>query len=154
MSRFSSSEERQEQKDHLSHKVISQINRFLDIRMGILGALSMGTIVYFINYDHGLILGLTAASKQALYTFFFGALFVKMAENIAVLSSDRIKACVTGGTIPSMLTSILTYLLHAIKGTPEPFNSTLPTLFLSLISFTIWAYLKHRSEFASDHSKS
>ena len=130
----------------LAKKTFAHINRFLDIRMGLLGALSMGLIVFFINYDHGLLLGLTAASKQALYTFFFGALFVKMAENIAIQSSDRIKACITGGTIPASLTSILTYLLHALKGTPEPFNSTLPTIFLSLLSFTIWAYLKHKPE--------
>ena len=138
----------------VTRKAITQINRFLDVRMGILGAISMGTIVFFINQDHGWALGLIAASKQALYTFFFGALFVKMAENIAVMSTDRVKACVTGGTIPSMLTSVLTYLLHALKGTPEPFNSTLPTLFLSLISFSIWAYLKHRSEYSTKNSDS
>ncbi len=131
-------------------KAAAGVSKFLDIRMGLLGALFMGMIVYFINCDHGIFYGIIAASKQALYTFFFGALFVRMAENIAVQHEDRIKAVVSGGIIPAALTSILTYLLHAIKGTPEPFNSTIPTMVLSLLSFSIWSYLKHTSVFVKE----
>ena len=118
--------------------------------MGLLGALIMGGMVYFINSDHGILAGFIAASKQGLYTFFFGALFVKMAENIAIQNTERVRAVIAGGIIPASLTSILTYLLHAIKGTPEPFNSTLPTMILSLLSFSVWAYLKHKSTFSLD----
>ena len=75
--------------------------------MGFLGALSMGLIVFFINVDHGIYAGITAALKQGLYTFFFGALFVKMAENIATLFSDRKKAVVLGGMAPAMLKELL-----------------------------------------------
>ncbi len=135
----------------LARKTVEGVHRFLDVRMGILGALSMGLIVYFINSDHGMIAGAIAALKQGLYTFFFGALFVKMAENIALHFSSILKAVIIGGVAPALLTSALTYVLHAIKGTPEPFNSTLPTMVLSIISFSIWAYLKHRSAFNSKH---
>lgn len=119
--------------------------------MGILGAISMGLIVFFINSDHGLVAGFIAASKQGLYTFFFGALFVKMAENIAAIINSRPKAVILGGVAPAALTSILTYFLHALKGTPEPFNSTIPTMILSLISFSIWAFLKHRSAYSTNY---
>jgi len=119
--------------------------------MGVLGAISMGLIVYFINCDHGSIPALIAASKQGLYTFFFGALFVKMAENIALHVEERALAILCGGLTPALLTSALTYVLHAIKGTPEPFHSTIPTMFLGTMSFSIWAYLKHRSAYSADH---
>lgn len=115
--------------------------------MGALGAISMGLLVYYINSDHGVLLALVAASKQALYTLFFGALFVKMAENIATQLEERALAVLCGGLTPSLLTSILTYVLHAIKGTPEPFYSTIPTMVLGTMSFSLWAFLKHRSTY-------
>jgi len=130
-------------------KILSQLNRFLDVRMGLIGAFGMGLIVYYINCDHGVVAGFIAALKQGLYTFFFGALFVRMSENIAASINDRLKAVLLGGITPALLTSALTYVLHAIKGTPEPFHSTVPTMILSLLSFSTWAYLKHRSTFAS-----
>ena len=137
--------------NHLAKKTVAGVNRFLDVRMGLLGAISMGLIVYFINSDHGIIAASIAAMKQGLYTFFFGALFVKMAENMAVHFSDRARAVLIGGIVPAILTSVLTFVLHAIKGTPEPFNSTIPTMILSLISFSIWAHLKHRSAYSSKY---
>ncbi len=130
-------------------RVLQQLNKFLDIRMGLLGALAMGTIVYFINFDHGVLPGLTAALKQGLYTFFFGALFVRMSENIASGIPQRSKAVILGGIVPALLTSALTYVLHAIKGTPEPFHSTVPTMVTSIVSFSLWAYLRHRAIYSS-----
>ena len=131
-------------------KAIHEINRFLDIRMGILGAIFMGGLVYFINMDHGMIPATIAASKQSLYTFFFGALFVKMAENIASQTPRRSLAVIKGGVVPAILTTALTFSLHAVKGTPEPFHSTVPTLVLGLMSFSTWSYLKHRSSFSEE----
>ena len=133
----------------MNSPAMSRVNQLLDVRMGILGAVFMGLVVYFINYDHGIYLGLIAAGKQALYTFFFGALFVKMAENLAVQRKRRLFAVLRGGIIPAVLTSALTYVLHSVKGTPEPFNSTLPTIVLSWISFSCWSYLKHRSTYSN-----
>ena len=110
----------------------------------------MGVLVYFINMDYGLWLALLAAGRQAMYTFFFGALFVRMAENIAINTEDRYLAIFMGGFTPALLTSILTYCLHAFRGTPEPFYSSIPTLLLGLMSFSTWSYLKHRSAFSQD----
>jgi len=112
--------------------------------MGLIGAIAMGLIVYFINCDHGVLPGFIAALKQGAYTFFFGALFVRMSENIASSIDDRRKAVIYGGLIPALLTSALTYVLHAVKGTPEPFHSTVPTMILSIMSFSTWAFLRHR----------
>lgn len=118
--------------------------------MGLLGALSMGSIVYWINMDHGMWPAIIASLKQGFYTFFFGALFVKLAENIASNVEHRALAVISGGFIPALLTSLLTYVLHSIKGTPEPFHSTVPTLILGLMSFSTWSYLKHRKAWSTE----
>ena len=46
--------------------------------MGLGGAIAMGLIVFFINWDHGIIPGLIAAGKQATYTFLAGGFMMRM----------------------------------------------------------------------------
>jgi len=118
--------------------------------MGLLGAVFMGILVYLINIDYGVLPALLAAGRQAMYTFFFGALFVRMAENIAINKEDRFLAIFLGGIVPALLTTLLTYCLHAFRGTPEPFYSSIPTFLLGSMSFSTWSYLKHRSAFSQD----
>jgi uncharacterized membrane protein required for colicin V production len=121
---------------------IEKVNEFIDIKMGFAGAIFMGSLVFWINYEHGWDESLTAALKQFFYTLFFGGLFVKMAENLAVGKRSRIMGILYGGIIPMLITAVLTYTVHSIKGTPEPFYSTLPTIIFGWISFTTWAWLK------------
>ena len=96
--------------------------------MGLAGALFLGIIVFFINFDHGIIQGLIASLKQALYTFFIGGLITWLCENIASSTKNRIVAIIGAVIIPSIIAVLLTYTVHSIKGTPEPLNSTIPTI--------------------------
>ena len=125
-------------------ETIAKMNGFIDFRMGLIGALFMGSIVFWINHDHGYDEALIAGLKQLSYTFFFGGLFIKMAENIAVTRKNRAWGILIGGLLPMILTAILTYTVHSMKGTPEPFNSTIPTIVSAWISFTVWSWLKTR----------
>ncbi len=125
-------------------KTLTLVNEYLDVKMGFLGALFMASWVFWINYDHGMIDAGIAASKQGLYTLFFGGLFLRMAENIATTRKKRVWSILCGGAIPMLITSALTFGLHNMKGTPEPFHSTLPTVVFSYISFTTWAWFKTR----------
>ena len=125
-------------------ETIAKMNGFIDFRMGLIGALFMGSIVFWINHDHGYDEALIAGLKQLSYTFFFGGLFIKMAENIAVTRKNRAWGVFIGGLLPMVLTAILTYTVHSMKGTPEPFNSTIPTIVSAWISFTVWGWLKTR----------
>ena len=126
-------------------EAIARVNEFIDIKMGFIGAIFMGSIVFWINFDHGWDEALIAGLKQFFYTLFFGGLFLKMAENIAITQNNKWKAIILGGVIPMIATSILTYTVHSIKGTPEPFNSTLPTIFFSWLSFSCWSFMKRTS---------
>ena len=91
-------------------KALDQVNKWIDVKMGILGSIFMGSWVFWINYDHGLMDTSIAALKQGFYTLFFGGLFVKMAENIAVSMDSRWRAVLYGGTIPMSITTLLEFI--------------------------------------------
>ncbi len=112
--------------------------------MGLAGALVMGTIVFFINWDHGIIPGLIAASKQALYTFLAGGFMMRITENIAAYYKRNFTALFLAVFTPTLIAVTLTYLVHSLKGTPEPVNSTIPTLLLAPWGFFWWARRKRK----------
>ncbi|MBR8534500.1 hypothetical protein KDU71_02930 [Carboxylicivirga sediminis] len=123
-------------------------NSFFDIKMGTAGAFFLGAIVFAVNYAHGWQLALVAASKQGLYTFIIGGVMTKMTENIAIRIGQRRKALLMAVLIPTLLTSLLTFGMHSLKGTPEPFISTLPTFVFAPVGFYGWA-LRKRKQFDS-----
>ncbi len=125
-------------KNNLGHFV------FFDPKMGLIGAAILGTVVFFINYDHGIIWGFTAAIKQGVYTFFVGGTITRLCENIAsAIKNDRM-AIFAAVLIPTTISLVLTYTVHSLKGTPEPLNSTIPTLFMAPWGFLWWAMRKRK----------
>ena len=126
-------------------------NTLFDPKMGLAGALFLGTIVFFINYDHGIVNGLIAALKQALYTFFVGGFITRLCENIATVSKN-LSAIFLAVFIPSIIAVVLTYIVHSIKGTPEPLNSTIPTMILAPLGFLWWALQKRKQILISHKS--
>jgi hypothetical protein len=123
-------------------------NKYFDLKMGLISGVAMGTIVFFINWDYGLTAGFIAASKQGLYTFLAGGIMMRMTENIASRFSTDIVAILLAVLIPTTIAITLTYILHSLKGTPEPLNSTIPTIILAPFGFLWWA-LKKRKQMKS-----
>ncbi len=112
--------------------------------MGIGGGLAMGIIVFFINWDHGIGMGLIAATKQSIYTFLAGGMMMRLTENIASYFSNRLQAVFLAVLVPTVIAITLTYIVHTAKGTPEPLNSTIPTMILAPIGFFVWALMKRK----------
>ena len=125
-------------KNNLGHFV------FFDPKMGAVGALILGTVVFFINYDHGIIWGITAALKQGAYTFFVGGTLTRLCENLASTIKKEAMAILAAVAIPTIISLILTYTVHSLKGTPEPLNSTIPTLLMAPWGFLWWARRKRK----------
>lgn len=119
-------------------------NPFFDIKMGTIGAFFLGGIVFMINYNHGWEMASIAAAKQAVYTFFIGGVMTKMAENLVLRFDSRMQALFLATLVPTLLTLILTYGMHSIKGTPEPFISTIPTFVFAPGGFYGWALRKRK----------
>ena len=127
-------------------RFIKRGSKIIDYKMAIYGALVMGGVVFSINYntDNGISGAITAALKQATYTFFLGGIFMKGCEHLATRIKNKIVAIILASLIPSIITLILTYNVHKLKGTPKPLESTIPTLII-IPATVIWGY-KRRKE--------
>jgi len=123
-------------------RLLHFIGRFIDYPSAIAGALLMGCIVALINSDHGLWPATTAALKQAAYTFFFGGMLIKFLYSLAVRIKHRISGVVISTIAVSLLTILLVFLLHSMKGTPKSLESTIPTIILAPPGFLVLAWRK------------
>jgi len=121
-------------------------NRFFDFKIGFAGAVVMGIVVFSINYygTKNLTGGLTAALKQATYTFFFGGTIMKICENVAVGIKKRKTALIAAVIVPSTVSLLLTFGMHNLKGTPKPLASTIPTAFFVIPSTAVWGMRKRK----------
>lgn len=119
-------------------------NRFFDSKMGFAGAFIMGTIVYFINDDYGFYPALIAGLKQSVYTFFMASINMKICENIAIRYANMKLSIFLAVVVASIITIGATFIVHSLKGTPEPFYSTIPTIILSPPTLLYWALRKRK----------
>lgn len=123
------------------------IIKYFDPWMGLAGAVAMGTFVFLINVGHGYIPGLTAASKQAAYTFLAGGILMRLTENLAGKYERPAMAYMAAIWIPTTLSVLMTYGVHSLRGTPEPLLSVIPTVLLSPPGFFWWAWhTRHRKQ--------
>jgi len=124
------------------YQVFSFLNRFINLKMGFAGAVIMGAIVWFINMGFGWWPATTAALKQAAYTFIFGGVLIKILDTIATRIHNRYLAITVATIFVSTVTILLVYGIHNMKGTPRPFESTLPTIIMAPPGFFALAIRK------------
>jgi hypothetical protein len=119
--------------------MLRRIKRVLDANIdyggAIMAATLLGTIVFWLNYSHGAARAAPAALKQATYTFFVAGFIVKNNERLAVRSAAPVPSLLLASTVSSCLAVGLTFLVHSMKGTPEPVLSTLPTALMGPPAF-------------------
>jgi hypothetical protein len=114
-----------------AHKNHISFLKYFDLKMGIVGGLFLGTVVFLINFDHGTVNALIAALKQATYTFFAGGFMLRLTENVATSIDGFYKAIFTACLVSTTVAVTLTFIVHSLRGTPEPFYSTIPTMVFS-----------------------
>jgi hypothetical protein len=121
-------------------------SRFIDYKMGILGAGVLACIVFGINYHdtHDLTGATTAALKQGTYTFLFGGTIMRGCEALATGIKRKVLALAAAMILPSAVAICLTFGVHSLKGTPKPVASTIPTGVMVLPSTFIWGYRKRK----------
>ncbi|MCD4759677.1 hypothetical protein K8R33_02225 [archaeon] len=119
-------------------------NRVIDPKMGAIGAAIMGGVVYYINHDAGFDAASVATLKQATYTFFAGGITTRFCENLSIYFENKKVSKVMSILVPSTIAIGLTYLLHNLKGTPEPMNSTIPSMVISPPGCAWWGHRKRK----------
>lgn len=107
--------------------------------MGLAGAFLMGGVVFWINLDYGWWPAATAGLKQWLYTFFFGGMIIKLLEQSLKKLNNPYLSISISVLFVSTITTFLVFLVHNLKGTPEPFLSTVPTMIMAPPGFLILA---------------
>jgi len=111
-----------------ARRVRDFLGRYIDYGMAWKGALFLGVVVWMINLQHGALATLPAALKQAAYTYFVAGFVTRLCQSLAIRLEPTALALAAAVIVPSCIAVGLTFLLHSIKGTPEPALSTLPTL--------------------------
>ncbi|MBB3700100.1 hypothetical protein KMW28_14985 [Flammeovirga yaeyamensis] len=123
------------------NKVKDYLKKYVSIRYGLAGALFLGVMVFSINYyksDH-LMLSLTAALKQAAYTFLFGGYVSALCERYT-----EKKKYILAVLLPSCIAIGATFLVHSLKGTPNPVLSTIPTMVFAPLGFYFIGFRKRK----------
>jgi hypothetical protein len=108
---------------------------WFDVKSAILGAILMGTAVGAINSGHGFGPALIAAAKQSAYTFFVAGFIMQLSRWLAMRDQPPAVAISLAVFVPTSLTAVLVFILHSMKGTPEPLWSTVPVVSFGLIAF-------------------
>jgi len=122
--------------------LIRFFGKYIDYPSAIAGAIIMGLVVGLVNADHGLWPALTAASKQAAYTFLFGGMMIKLLYKLVLMIKPKVLSVIISTITISAVTILLVYLVHSMKGTPKPFYSTLPTILFAPPGFLALAWRK------------
>ena len=119
-------------------------NKYFDPKMGAVGAIIMGGIVYYINSEYGIEPASIAALKQAVTTFTLGGFTMKLSENLSTYFDKKYISKSASILLPTALSVVCTYTVHRMKGTPEPLESTIPTMLLAPIGFSWWGNKKRK----------
>jgi hypothetical protein len=132
-------------KNSFVKSIISFSGKFIDYPSAIAGAVIMGIMVGIINYKFGTWPAATAAFKQAAYTFLFGGAIIRLLYYIVLAIPGKITSLVVSVFIASGVTISLVYLVHSLKGTPLPLESTIPTALLAPPGFLFLALRRRRA---------
>jgi len=122
----------------------SILHKYVDVSTAWKAALFLGLVVYAINFSHGALAALPAALKQAIYTFLVSGFILRLCERLAKNPALGKTALPLATLVPSAIAIGLTYLMHSLRGTPEPFYSTVPTILMVFPAFAVWGWRAQR----------
>ena len=132
--------------------VIKSASKYIDFKMGLIGSVVMGLMVFGVNYfetarEYGSpeVMGsITAAIKQGLFTIFFGGAVMRFSERLSTEINNVYFAIISSSILPSTSSIILLFAIHSLKGTPEPFLSILPTAVFIYPWTVVWGIRQRR----------
>lgn len=105
-------------------KIITWLNRHINFLMGSLSGIITGTIVFFINYEHGFEPALYSFFKQFFFNLLIGGFNIRVCEKITLLIQHKNTAIIFASIIPSVQAFIILYSIHYFGNTPKPEAST------------------------------
>ena len=132
----------------MMQKAIATIRTLFDVRAGLLSGLVMAVIGWIINTVttkppdyHGATI---AAIKQGGYTLFAGGMLFRIMSRLVARPGRSWLVISIASIVPTILASVVVYLVHSSYGTPSPFWSSMPTLLISATGFPFLATREYR----------
>lgn len=119
--------------------------QYINFYAACFGGSFLASVVFYINYDYGAGAAAIAAAKQFVYTFFFGGMFARLCEVLSLKLDKSFFAIINATLVCTLLAGCVTFLVHSLKGTPEPWLSTLPTLITSPPAFVVLGWWTQRN---------
>ena len=111
-----------------------------DVELALISAFGMAIPIFFINFTQDWQSAFLATLVQFCYTSFSVALGSLLCRKLA--KKKKLLAIL----LPSILTLILTFLIHTIAKSPQPLWSALYSFIIALPSYTIHTYRFRISE--------
>lgn len=117
-----------------------KVRDHINFKMGTLSGLFTGSVVFFINFNHGLMPGLLSFGKQFIFNLLMAGYNSKTCEKIANKFNHTGLSLFLATIIPTIQAFAVLYAVHYFGGTPKPMESTLWQAFANLGVFFILGY--------------
>ncbi len=115
------------------------LNKHINFLMGSLSGFATGTIVFFINYEHGFTPALYSFFRQFSFNLFMGGFNIRVCEKLTQLIESRTRALIWATILPSIQAFVILYSIHYFGHTPKPGASTFWQFGTNLIIFFFMA---------------
>ena len=125
----------------------------INAKLGLLSfAINFG-LVYWANYEHGILLASISAAKDGFTKFFAGGFFGRISERFSEIRNPLL-AYPLGSIVPTIIAYSLFFIMHFTTATPEPIKSTLyPMLFSMFISTPTTIFILRRGYMRQNQRK-
>jgi uncharacterized membrane protein YfcA len=114
--------------------------KYINYKMGLIGAVITGSIAFASNYSHGFSPAAYAFGKQAVFVLFFGGYNIKTCEKMSEKFKSKFLSLTAATLVPALQAAIAFYILHKIGGTPEPTITALAASAANLPPFFVFGY--------------
>ncbi len=119
--------------------IIVWLNKHINFLMGSLSGIVTGTIVFYINYEHGFTPALYSSFRQFSFNLLMGGFNIRVCEKITQQIQNRNLSIAMASIIPSIQAFVILYLIHYLGHTPKPGASTYWQFGVNLIVFFFMA---------------
>ncbi len=118
---------------------ITWLNKHINLLMGSLSGIATGSIVFFINYEHGFTPALYSFFRQFSFNLLMGGFNIRVCEKLTQLIKPRNTAIIVATIIPAIQAFIILYSVHYFGNTPKPGASTFWQFGTNMIIFFFMA---------------
>jgi len=124
-------------------------SRYINYKLGSLFGLGAGSIVFYINREHGFWPAAGGFGKQFLYNLLVGGFNLKTCERLSRKFDSRLLSLVSATIIPTAQAFAITYAIHNLGGTPESLESSTWQVYCNLPLFLVFG-LGYRRKYEKD----